>query len=172
MEQFALRKWEAADAESLAAAANNPRIAENLRNAFPSPYALADARRYIAGCIEAGDERQLMRAVVVGGRAAGSVSVVLQSDVYEKSAELGYFLAEEYWGRGIMTAAVKRICAEAFQAFDLVRIYAEVYEPNRASRRVLEKAGFTYEGTMRSGVYKNGKILSYRMYALLRGEES
>lgn len=99
---------------------------------------------------------------------AGSIGVFVQTDVYEKSAELGYWLSEEYWRQGIMTAAVRQICREAFARFDLLRIYAEPFAHNRGSRRVLEKAGFTCEGTMRNGVFKNGQVHSYCMYALLR----
>ena len=90
--------------------------------------------------------------------------------MYEKSAELGYWLSEDYWGRGIMTEAVREICREAFETFEIVRIFAEPFADNAASRKVLEKAGFTCEGIMRNGVYKNGQIHSYCMYSILREE--
>lgn len=167
---FVLRPWQLPDAAPLAAAADNPKIAANLRNAFPSPYTRADAEWFIQDCLDKGEARQLMRAVVIGGRAAGSVSVTLKDDVYEKSAELGYWLAEEYWGRGVMTEAVRQICREAFARYGILRIFAEPFADNRGSRRVLEKAGFTCEGTMRNGVFKNGRVRSYCMYALLREE--
>lgn len=170
MEPFVLRPWREEDAEAVAAAANNPRIAANLRNAFPSPYTLADAAWYVGDCIARGEDRQLTRAIVIGGRAAGSIGVFVKDDVYEKSAELGYWLAEEHWGRGVMTEAVRQICRMAFARFDLLRIFAEPFAENRGSRRVLEKAGFAYEGTMRNGVFKNGQVRSYCMYALLREE--
>lgn len=104
------------------------------------------------------------------GKAVGSIGVFVMDDVYEKSAELGYWLAEEYWGKGIMTEAVKNICREAYDKFDIVRIFAEPFEHNKASRKVLEKAGFTCEGIMRDGVFKNGKVYSYYMYSLLKTE--
>ncbi len=167
---FILRPWQLPDAESIAAAANNPKIAANLRNVFPSPYTLADAEWFVGDCIAKGKARQLMRAIVIGGKAAGSVSVALKDDVYEKSAELGYWLAEEYWNKGVMTEAVRQICRDAFARYDILRIFAEPFADNRGSRRVLEKAGFTCEGTMRNGVYKNGRVSSYCMYALLREE--
>ena len=90
--------------------------------------------------------------------------------MYEKSAELGYWLSENYWGKGVMTAAVRQICQEAFNTFDILRIFAEPFADNKGSRRVLEKAGFTYEGTMRNGIFKNGNVCSYCMYSLLREE--
>lgn len=170
MASFILRPWRSEDAAALAAAADNPKIAANLRNSFPSPYTLADAERFIQDCIAQGEERQLAQAIIIEGKAAGSIGVFVKDDVYEKSAELGYWLAEEYWGRGVMTEAARRICREAFDRFDILRVFAEPFESNLGSRRVLEKAGFTYEGTMRNGVFKNGRVLSYRVYSLLREE--
>lgn len=170
MYPFILRGWQPEDAEAVAAVADNPNIAANLRNAFPSPYTLADAEWFVNDCIAKGEARQLARAIVIDGKAAGSIGVFVQDDVYEKSAELGYWLAEEHWGKGVMTEAVRRICREAFARFDILRIYAEPFVDNQGSRRVLEKAGFTCEGTMRNGVFKNGRAGSYCMYALLREE--
>ena len=168
MTSFVLRPWRQADIEAVAEAADNPNIAANLRNIFPSPYTLADAKWFVEDCIAQGETRQLMRAIAVNGRAAGSISVSRKDDVYEKSAELGYWLAEDYWGRGIMTEAVRQICREAFDRFDILRIFAEPFAENLGSRRVLEKAGFSWEGTMRNGVFKQGRVHSYCMYALLR----
>lgn len=174
MVDFQLRSWKIEDAESVARAADNPKIAKNLRNVFPSPYSLEDAIWFIRDCIsheeETGEKRQLTYAIVVDKQAVGSIGVFVKEDVYEKSGELGYWLSEEYWGRGIMTRAIERICREAFTAFDIVRIYAEPFAHNAGSRRALEKAGFTYEGTMRNGVYKNGQVYSYCMYSILREE--
>lgn len=170
MASFILRPWRPEDAAALAAAANDAEIAAYLRDSFPSPYTLADAERFIRGCIASGEERQLARAIIIEEKAAGSVGVFVQDDVYGKSAELGYWLAREHWGRGVMTEAVRRICREAFARSDILRVFAQPFENNLGSRRVLEKAGFTYEGTMRNGVFKNGRVLSYRVYSLLREE--
>lgn len=170
MTSFLLRPWREEDAGPIAKAADNPKVAANLRNAFPSPYTPEDGAWFVNDCIAKGEARQLSRAIVIEGRAAGSIGVFLQEDVYEKSAELGYWLAEEYWGQGVMTEAVRRICREAFGRFDLLRIYAEPFADNQGSRRVLEKAGFTCEGTMRNGVYKNGRVHSYCVYSILREE--
>lgn len=166
--KFELRKWNLEDSQDVAYYANNKKIAANLRNVFPYPYILADAEGYIRSCVENSEERQLCRAIVVNGRAAGSVGIFCGTDVYEKSAELGYWLAEEFWGKGIMTEAVKQLCQEAFERFDIVRIYAEPFAYNTDSRRVLEKAGFSLEGIMKKGVCKNGQIHDYCMYALLK----
>ena len=168
--EFRLRKWRKEDAQEIVKAANNPKIAGNLRNSFPHPYSINDAEWFVNDCISKEGERQLARAIEVDGKAAGSIGIFLMDDVYEKSGELGYWLSEDYWQQGITSQAVRLICWEAFAAFDIVRIFAEPFEHNAGSRRVLEKAGFTYEGTMRNGVYKNGEVQSYCMYSLLREE--
>lgn len=170
MKEFQLRTWKKEDAESLARAANNPNIAKNLRNVFPNPYTLQDAVWYINDSMAHAGEKQINYAIVIDGQAAGSIGVFVKEDIYEKSAELGYWLAQEYWRRGIMSEAVRQICTEAFETFDIVRIFAEPFADNAGSRGVLEKAGFTYEGTMRNGVYKNGALHSYCMYSVLREE--
>ena len=170
MLELELRPWRRSDAADAARYADNPRVAENLRDIFPSPYILADAESFIAACLETGDRGQLCRAIVVDGTAAGGISVTAGSDVYRRDAELGYWLGEPFWGRGIMTEAVRRICREAFERLDIVRIHAAVYARNGASCRVLEKAGFTREGILRRSVYKNGEVLDACLYALLREE--
>lgn len=169
--KFELRKWNLEDSQDVAHYANNKKIAANLRNVFPYPYTLADAEGYIRSCVENSEERQICRAIVVDGHVAGSVGIFCGTDVYEKSAELGYWLAEEFWGNGIMTEAVKQLCQEAFAKFDIIRIYAEPFAYNTGSRRVLEKAGFSLEGIMKKGVFKNGQIQDYCMYALLKDKD-
>ena len=109
-----------------------------------------------------------MLAIEAGGEAVGSIGVFRKDNVYRKSAELGYWLAEPFWGRGIMTRAVEQICAIAFDTLGVVRIFAEPFAENTKSRRVLEKAGFHLEGTMRRSVYKEGRVMDSCMYALLR----
>ena len=160
MKDFKLRAWKTEDAASLAAAANKPAIAGWLRNTFPNPYTQKDAVWFISDCISNAGKNQIACAIEADGKAVGGISVFVKDDVYEKSAELGYWLSEAYWRRGIMSEAVWIICKEAFEKFDIVRIFAEPFE----------KGGFTLEGTMRNGVYKNGKIHSYCMYSLLREE--
>ena len=167
---FILRKWNNDDTPELVKAANNPRISANLRNTFPYPYSLQDAEWFINDCIAKKDSHQIARAIVVDRKAVGGISIFVKDDVYEKSAELGYWLSEDYWRQGITSQAVKMICKEAFDSFDIIRIYAEPFDYNIGSKGVLEKAGFLYEGTMRNGVYKNGEIHSYCMYSLLREE--
>lgn len=167
---FTLRPWRADDAASIVPYADDPGVAANLRDIFPNPYTLADAEAYVRACVEREGLGQLCRAVIVDGRAVGSIGLFLGNDVYRKSAELGYWLGRPFWRRGIMTAAVRQICGEGFGAWDIVRIYAKPYAVNAASRGVLEKAGFVLEGVLRNSVYKNGRLLDSCIYARLREE--
>ena len=170
MTEFTLRPWREGDENSIARYADNQKIAANLRDVFPWPYSRQDAVDFVAGCVQNEGRGQLCRAIVVDGAAVGSISLTLGSDVYRRSAELGYWLGEPFWGRGIMTAVVTAMCREGFGTWDIVRIHAEPFARNAASRRVLEKAGFTLEGTLRQSVYKNGEMLDSCIYALLREE--
>ncbi|NCB73808.1 MAG: N-acetyltransferase [Clostridia bacterium] len=165
---FELREWTAQDIPSLAHYADNEKIARWLRDAYPYPYTQKDAENYISSCLSAPKDKQLCRAIVVDGSAVGSIGVFCCGDIYRRSAELGYWLAEEFWGKGIMTAATKQICTAAFESFDIVRIYAEPFYDNAGSRKVLENAGFVLEGVMKNGVFKLGQLHDYCMYALLR----
>lgn len=169
---FTLRKWKIEDVSDIAHYANNEKIANNLRNAFPYPYTIQDAESYVEKCISNDEKRQICRAIVVDGHAVGSIGIFQGNDVYTKSAELGYWLGEEFWGKGIMSISVKQICKEAFEKLDIVRIYAEPFAHNIGSRKVLENAGFSLEGVMKDGVFKNDNIYDYCMYALLKPKNS
>lgn len=168
--EFLLREWRVEDIDEIAEAADNPNIAKNLRNTFPNPYLRKDAKWYVEDCMSREGKNQMTRVIEVDQKAAGSIGIFVKGDVYEKSAELGYWLSEKYWNQGITSQAISIICREAFEKFDIIRIFAEPFEYNTGSRKALEKAGFTYEGTMRKGVYKNGSVYSYCMYSLLREE--
>ena len=125
MTDFTLRPWREADAASIARYADNAKIAANLRDVFPCPYAPQDAATFVESCIRQEGRGQMCRAIEVYGEAAGSIGLFLGSDVYRRSAELGYWLGEPFWGRGIMTAAVETMCREGFAAWDIVRICQE-----------------------------------------------
>ena len=165
-----LRPWRPEDAPSIARHADDPQVAANLRDVFPCPYQLSDAEEFIRLCRAAEPEQAICRAIVVDGQAVGSVALTRGTDVCRRSAELGYWLGRAFWGRGIMTKAVEEMCRTGFEAWDIVRIYAEPFAHNAGSRRVLEKAGFALEGVMRCGIWKNGRLRDYCMYALLRPE--
>lgn len=170
MKELILRQWKTEDISRLAESANNPKIAANMRNSFPCPYTIENAKWYVNDCLENDGNNRIIRAIETDGKAVGNICIFLREDVYAKSAELSYWISEDYWGKGIATQAVKMICKEAFTTFDIVRIYAEPFGCNVASKNVLKKAGFTYEGTMRNGIYKSGKIQSYCIYSILKEE--
>ena len=109
-------------------------------------------------------------AITVNGKVIGSIGAFRQTNIHNKTAELGYYIAEEYWGKGIMTEAVKQLCDYVFSHTDIIRIYAEPFACNIGSCRVLEKAGFRYEGTLRSNALKNGNVLDMKMYSKLKTE--
>ena len=166
---FVLRKWEGRDVTSVARYINNRNVQRWLRDGLAFPYPIEDALAFIEGiCLAADPQKEIMLAIEAGGEAVGSIGVFRKDNVYRKSAELGYWLAEPFWGRGIMTRAVEQICAIAFDTLGVVRIFAEPFAENTKSRRVLEKAGFHLEGTMRRSVYKEGRVMDSCMYALLR----
>ena len=163
---FKLRPWRAEDAENVAFYANNKKIAANLRDVFPYPYTLEDAKGYIDFCIA--EDNPFCFAIEVDGKAVGSIGVFVKDDVYKKSGEIGYWLAEPFWRKGIMSRAVSELCALVFEKTDLVRIFAEPYARNAGSRGVLEKAGFELEGVLKKSVYKNGIIEDSCIYAKFR----
>lgn len=162
-----IRKWELSDAGDLAAALSNKRIQDNLRDGLPYPYTEQDGIDYISAMLSADENDTFAFAITADNKVIGSISVFRQGNIHRQTAELGYYIAEEYWGKGIMTEAAKQICRYVFEKSDIIRIYAEPFAHNMASCRVLEKAGFEYEGTLRKNAVKNGKIIDTKMYSLL-----
>ena len=151
---------------SIAWHANNPRIAANLRDRFPHPYAIDDAEKWLA--YVQSKEPETHFAIATPSEAIGGIGLELLDDVHYQTAELGYWIDEDYWGKGIMTAAVTVFTEYAFKNYDFIRIFAAVFDSNPASVRVLEKAGYTFEGRLRRSVNKNGKILDQLMYAKVK----
>lgn len=163
-----LRKWRLSDAEELAAALNNEKILNNLRDGLPFPYTEQDARDYIASMLSSDEDSTFAYAITQNDRVIGSIGAFRQENIHRQTAELGYYLAEEYWGRGIMTEAIRQLCEIVFDTTDILRIYAEPFAYNTGSRRALEKAGFAFEGTMKNNAVKNGKVLDMALYSLTR----
>jgi len=166
--EFELRKWRNSDADSVAKYANNANIANNLRNIFPYPYTIEDAKWYVNSCVSNDEIRQCIRAIVVDGEAVGTIGVFIKNDVYCKSGEIGYWLGEPFWNRGIISEAIKQISDLVFQKYNVVRIFAQPYAGNIGSRKVLEKAGFELEGVLKKSVYKNGVIFDSCIYSLIK----
>ena len=165
-----IRKWELSDAKDLAAALSNKKVQDNLRDGLPYPYTEQDGKEFISAMLSADENETFAFAITVNNMVIGSIGIFRQGNIHRQTAELGYYIAEEYWGKGIMTEAVKQICEYVFANSDIIRIYAEPFAYNIASCRVLEKAGFQYEGTLRSNAVKNGKVIDMKMYSLLKEE--
>lgn len=166
-----LRKWRLSDAKDLAAALSNERILRNLRDGLPFPYTEQDAHDYIEKMLSSDENSTFAYAITVDGRVVGSIGAFRQSNIHRQTAELGYYLAQAYWGRGIMTSAIRQLCRILFDTTDILRIYAEPFAYNTGSRRALEKAGFRYEGTMKNNAVKNGKVVNMALYSLTRNPE-
>lgn len=164
--QCTLRSWRASDAESLARFANDRSVWRNVRDAFPHPYTLEDAETFLQRTIGAEPETNL--AIAVADAAVGGIGFTLQADVARRSAEIGFWLGAPYRNRGIATAAARAVAEHAFATHDLDRIFAQVFEWNGASLRVLERAGFQREGVLRRAAVKDGAVLDVFLYARLR----
>jgi len=162
---FHLRAWLPGDAESLQRQANNKNISDYLFDRFPHPYNIGDAEKFISA--HQGQDPITVFAVIVDQNAVGGVEFRRGSDIYRKTASLGYWLGEAFWGKGIMTEAVRLITAYVFGNFNIIRIQATVNGNNPASMRVLEKAGFVKEGVLKNAILKNGEIMDEHIYALL-----
>ena len=165
-----IRRWELSDARDLATALSNKKIQDNLRDGLPYPYTEKDGKEFISTMLAADENDTFAFAITVNGKVIGSIGAFRQTNIHNKTAELGYYIAEEYWGNGIMTEAVKQLCDYVFSHTDIIRIYAESFSYNIGSCRVLEKAGFQYEGTLRSNALKNGNVLDMKMYSKLKTE--
>jgi RimJ/RimL family protein N-acetyltransferase len=164
-DRVTLRAWKPSDAASLARNANNPKVARQLRDRFPHPYTLADARQFIQSV--AGAEPTMLFAMIVDGEAVGGIGFFPGSDVERFSAEIGYWLGEPYWGKGITVEAIRLVSAYAFDVCNILRLFALPFADNAQSIRALEKAGYTREGTLRSSSVKYGHIRDQAMFALV-----
>ena len=167
-DEWCVRSFSADDADAVAAYANNRNVRINLRDSFPYPYTIHDARKWLKSVKK--HEPESSWAIASATEVIGGIGVHIQPDVYRQSAEIGYWLGEPFWGKGIATAAVKAIVAHVFDKFNMLRIHAGVFAWNPASARVLEKAGFAFEARLRKAVVKDGKNIDQLMYAMLREE--
>ena len=163
-----IRRWELSDARDLATALSNKKTQDNLRDGLPYPYTEQDGQEFISAMLAANENDTFAFAITVNGKVIGSIGAFRQGNIHRQTAELGYYIAEEYWGKGIMTEAVKQLCDYVFSNTDIIRIYAEPFAYNIGSCRVLEKAGFQYEGTLRSNALKNGNVFDMKMYSKLK----
>ncbi len=158
-----VREWRMADADAVVRHANNERVARQLRDRFPHPYVKANAMAFLKGAVAAGDPSNL--AIEVDGEAAGAIGYVRGTDVERYSAEIGYWLGETQWGRGIATEALVLVTSHLFGAPNLLRLFALPFADNAGSIRVLEKAGYVREATLRSSSVKFGQARDQALFA-------
>lgn len=164
LQRVTLRDWRESDAEIIAPLANNRDVWINLRDRFPYPYTLTDAKHFIARA-QAENPRYNFAVCLDDDRPMGSIGIMPGIDIHRISAEIGYWLGEPYWGNGYASEAIKGFSEWVFEHYELVRLYANVFTYNPASARALEKAGFVLEATRRSAAIKEGKICDEWAYA-------
>jgi RimJ/RimL family protein N-acetyltransferase len=165
LDKCTVRSWISEDAESVARYADNRKIWINLRDAFPHPYTLKDARSFINNSLARNPETFF--CIAHDDTAIGSIGFSVHSDVERFNAEIGYWLAEPFWDRGIMTRVLKAVTEYAISSHHLHRIYALPYEWNSASMRVLEKVGYKCEGRMRHSAFKDGQFIDQFLFAFI-----
>ncbi|WP_024768706.1 GNAT family N-acetyltransferase [Aquimarina macrocephali] len=163
--EIKIRELEESDKSQMAKLANNSNISNNLRDYFPNPYDEKDATSFIEMTIQ--QDPAVSFGIEFRGELCGVISLMLQNDIYRKSAEIGYWLGEPYWGKGITTKAVDQITEYGFEKLNLIRIYAGIIEYNTTSMRVLEKSGFKKEGIFQKAIIKNDKIWDEHRYYIL-----
>lgn len=162
-----IRSWREDDAKALAELLNNKKIQDKLRDGIPFPYSENDALAFIRAMLSSGQEAFAF-AIVADGELAGSVGIFRRGNIHRLTAELGYYVGERFWRKGIGSAAVKLACGEVFARSDVIRIFAEPFADNIASCRLLEACGFREEGVMRKNAVKCGEIKDMKLYALLK----
>jgi RimJ/RimL family protein N-acetyltransferase len=165
-----LLRWEHRDMPTLVNLANNRQIWNRLKDAFPHPYTSRDAEEWIDAQLAMEPPRHF--SIVLDGEVVGGVGIELKSDVHRKTAEIGCWVGEAYWNRGIATQAIGLMVTYAFDRFDLVKIYAEVFELNPASMRIFEKNGFIREAILRKAIVKNNEIMDAHIWAIFRSAEA
>lgn len=161
---FRIRPWEVGDGASIVKHANNRNVWRNLRNRFPHPYTLEDAREWVK-LATSEPLKDTNWAIEIDGEAVGGIGLTVGTDVHRIAAEIGYWLGEEYWNRGIVTAAVGVITQYGFNEMGLMRIFTGIYEWNPASMRVLEKNGYSKEGIEKKSILKDGQIIDAHIYS-------
>jgi len=159
-----IRNWETSDAERLSKIANNFAIAKWLTNKYPYPYSLDDAKSFIAFATEA--ETPNVFAITLEDEVIGAIGIHTQDDIWSKNAELDYWIAEDYWGQGIATLAIKELVVYGFNHLNLNRIFARPFGTNIESRKALEKAGFRLEANLPKTIWKNDQWYDECIYAI------
>lgn len=163
-----IRQWKLEDAYELANALNNKKIQNNLRDGQPYPYTEQDAKDFIEAMLASDSNVTFAFAITMDNKAIGSIGVFRKDNIHSQTAEMGYYIAEPYWGQGLGTSAVIQVCKYIFKNTNIIRIFAEPFADNTASCRILERSGFTLEGILRKNAVKNGEVLDMKMYSRIK----
>ncbi|UYM14769.1 GNAT family N-acetyltransferase [Endozoicomonas euniceicola] len=167
---YSVRGFLYGDAGAISRHGNNVNIARNLRDSFPSPYTIEHARAWIQHVKE--HESDTRFVIASGQEAIGEIGFVAQLDVHRHSAEIGYWISEEHWGRGVMSKALAFVSDYAFKKKNIVRLFADVVEYNEGSCKALEKCGYQREGILRKHIYKGERFYDQFLYALVNPDAS
>lgn len=164
-----IRPWELKDAKNLSNLLSNKKILDNLRDGLPYPYTEENAKDFINYTTQSRENNSdYIFAITIDDKAIGSIGVAPKGNIHSQTAEMGYYISESYWGQGIGTSAIKQVCEYIFKNTNIMRVFAEPFATNGASCRILEKAGFDFEGTLRKNAVKNGVVLDMKMYAKIK----
>ena len=166
--EFTLRRFEHTDVDTLVKHANNFNIAKNLTNKFPFPYLKKDGEVFIELALS--HEPLQIKAIIINGEVVGSIGVHPLEDIYSKNAELGYWVAESFWGKGIVPLAVKEMLRYGFETFDIERIFARTSHVNLASQQVLKKVGFVFEAALNSTIFKYDTYFDELIYGFRKNQ--
>ncbi len=162
--EITLRPWHLDDVNDLVALANNKNIAQFMADVFPHPYTIENGKTFIT--FATSNPNSKIFAIIIDGKPVGSIGLHLQTDILRKNAEIGYWLGEQHWGKGIITQAVPQMIDYGFKNMDIVRIFARIFGTNKASQKVVEKCGFILEGKYEKTIFKNNEFIDELIYAV------
>ena len=165
---FTIRAWNINDLDNLVKHANNQNISKFMTDAFPYPYTKEHGEKFIEMAVSHHPTR--LFAIIVDNEAVGGIGIHPQTDIMRKNAELGYWLSEEHWGKGIITNAIKEMVTYAFENFEITRIYARPFGNNIASQKVLQKAGLQLEARLKNTIYKNNEYLDELIFSIRKSD--
>lgn len=162
--EVSLRPWKLDDLDELVALANNKNVAQYMADVFPHPYSVENGKTFIT--FATSNPNSKIFAIIVNGKPVGSIGLHLQTDILRKNAEIGYWLGEAYWSKGIIKKAIPQMVDFGFKNLDIVRIFARIYGTNLPSQKAIEKSGFKLEGRYEKTIFKNNEYLDELIYAI------
>lgn len=165
---FVLEKWKTNYLNDFMEAMEDPHLSDKMCETMPYPMDTAFAVEYIRDRMFNSEEKQMCRAVICEGKVIGGVDVVFGEGVFEKNGEISIWLSNEYRGQGIGSSVIAEVCRRCFEEYDILRIEAHPYSVHKEASAALVHAGFTHEGTIHQGIYKNNTAYDYEIFALLK----